>query len=125
MKPVGAPLPCIAGNAVQSEPIRWEGAGRAWRSETVLTCVAGGKLTLPDIAEMPSVRRQLIAPRIELLLETAARRIFPLRFSGQPLARPCAVSGRVVPGDMHDGVIVSISDRCVRSLGMTPVRAVH
>src|SRR5207248_11116951 len=74
IKPVGAPFPCVARNPEQSVSVRRERARPRCRGESVLTGIVLGKFALPDVAKMAAARRQLVAPRIELLFETPARR---------------------------------------------------
>ena len=38
---------------------------------------------------------------------TAARRVFPFGFGGQPAAGPLAISGGLIPGHSHDGIFLA------------------
>src|SRR5439155_358558 len=70
-----------------------------------------------------SAGRQLIAPHITLAIQPVARGEFPLRFGGQAFARLFAAGDRVVPRDVHDGMLLAPADVRVRPFGVTPVRA--
>ena len=60
---------------------------------------------------------------IPLPIEPAARGELELRFGRQPLARPLRVGQRVLPGDVHDRMILAALRCAARPLGMPPVRA--
>src|SRR6266545_4442300 len=100
MEPVGAPLPRIAGDGAQAVAVGWERVHRAGRGVAVVSAVVVRELSLPDVAQVPSTGSQLVAPRVDLLLQAAARGVFPLRFGRQALACPARVGGGVVPGDV-------------------------
>src|SRR5690606_1825772 len=81
------------------------------------------EFALPDIAEMPAAGRQLIAPRIQFLLQSAPSGIFPFGLRRQTFSGPGAVSGSVIPGNMHDRMVEAFSNIGSRSFGPPPAGA--
>ena len=68
---------------------------------------------------------QFITPRIDGLLQPAARRHFPFGFGRQPCPRPLAVSAGVIPGNMHHGMIEPVENRARRSFRLGPIGMRH
>jgi hypothetical protein len=124
-EPIRAPFPSVAGDRPDSEAVGWEGIHGTGASIALLTGVNARKFSLPDVAEVLASRPQLVPPRIELLFETPARRIFPLSLRGKSLSTPVRKRNGVVPGDMHDGVIGSAGYIRSRSFRCIPICARH
>ena len=80
VEPVGAPLPYVAGDRVKAEGVGWKAVDRTCAGEAIFGSVDTRELTLPDVAEVLAVRGKIIAPGIELLLESAASGVLPLGF---------------------------------------------
>ena len=104
-KPIRTPLPHITRHRIQPKSIRRKASHRTSSRPSILSRIHPWKLPLPDIAQMPSLRRQLIAPRIQLLLQPTPRGILPLRLRRQRLPRPGRISRRIIPGDMHHRIL--------------------
>ena len=82
VEPVSTPFPNIAGDGVETVAIGRKAVDRAGSGVTVFGCIFLWKFALPDVAPMRAARNKLVAPRIKLLLQTATRCKFPLRFGG-------------------------------------------
>ena len=98
-----------------------------WRrtSAAIVGCVVIGKVALPDVAAVFARRCQFITPRIDGLLQPAARRHFPFGFGRQPCPRPLAVSAGIILGNMHHGMIEPVENRARRSLWLGPIGMRH
>ncbi len=105
MKPVGAPLPHVAGDRVQPVAVGRESIDRAAPAIAVFAGVVTGKLALPDVAQMLSAGSEFVSPGVELLFEAAAGGVLPLRLRRKRLRCPCRVSGGIVPRNMHHRMI--------------------
>ena len=73
---------------------------------------------------MLSIGRQVIAPGIELLLQSTACGELPFGFGRQALAGPVGISNRIVPGDLHDGMGRAVIDVRAGAFGVAPVGCV-
>ena len=82
MKPIRAPFPCISAYREQSVPVRRKRHHRRCSGVSVFGEIAHGKIALPDVAQMTSAGRQIIAPRKSFLVEAATRGEFPFRLRG-------------------------------------------
>ena len=124
-EPVRAPLPHVAGHGVEAEGVGRKAVHRARAGEAILGGVDARKFSLPDVAHVFAGRGELVAPRVELLLEASARGVLPLRLGGQRPARPGGVGRRVVPGDVHHRMARPVVHMRAGPLGMAPIRAGH
>lgn len=124
-KPIGTPLPRITGNRIDSKPIRRERIYRASPGIAIFSSIVIWELALPDIAAMFSVRPQLIAPRIEFLLQASARGIFPLGFCRQTLSRPLRKRDRIAPGNMNYRMILTSQQIRPRPFRSIPLGAAY
>src|SRR5438552_12180185 len=68
---------------------------------------------------------ELIAPRVRIAIESAARGKFKLRFGGQTFSDPFAVGQRIVIGDVRDRIFLFLLYVAVRPGWMSPVRAFY
>src|SRR4029078_10430538 len=100
------PLPDVArgaGQAVAVGGVRRHG-GR--REEPVVAAVVRGEGALPDVAHPPDAWGELVAPREAGAVQAAPCGVLPLGVAGQPLPGPGCVRLGVVPGDVHDGMVL-------------------
>ena len=67
----------------------------------------------------------LVSPGKDRALETAARRVLPLRLAGQLLAGPARVSLGVLVGDVRHGMILALGVVAQRPPRMAPIGAGH
>src|SRR5581483_2876971 len=107
IEPVGTPLPDIARHIVKAVTVRREAAHRRAPLEAVFTGVETGEAisfirenSLPPVGDRPAAGPQFIAPDKLFSNQPAARRVFPLGFSRQPLPRPPRISRRVIPRNL-------------------------
>src|SRR5271156_5846129 len=91
VKPIRTPFPHVAGDGVKTTAIRWKAVYRTRSCIAILCSIVCRKPTLPDVASMLAVGSELIAPRIQLLLEAASCRVLPLGFGRQICSRPSRV----------------------------------
>src|SRR5687768_18358109 len=68
---------------------------------------------------------ELIAPRIELAGQPAARRELPFRFHGQAPAGPFRVGLRILVGHVHDRITPFPHDCAARAERMSPARSLR
>src|SRR5438105_15528727 len=122
--PVRAPLPDIARRVVQPVSIRLECIDGRRREVAVVAGIDVRKASLPDIAAMLAAGFQFVAPRIALVLQTAARGTLPFGFGRQPLAGPARIRGSIAPRDVHDRMLFSIADARIRTFGPAPAGAI-
>ena len=120
LEPVGAPLPDVASDGVEAEGVGREAVDGAAAAVAVFGGVDAGKLALPDVAEVFSVRGEVVAPGVELLFEAAAGSVLPLGFGGEGFAGPGGVGGGVVPGDVDGGMVGAVVDVGAGAFGMLP-----
>src|SRR6476646_4363772 len=90
-KPVGRPLPDVAGDVVEAVAVRGKAADGRGALVAVELQVLPGELALPGVRHRLAVREVLVAPREYRSLETAAGGELPLGFGGQVLPRPRGV----------------------------------
>ena len=86
------PLPHISSHVIQPVAIGGKTFHHRCTRETIVRRVLTGKLTLPCVATLGEqlITHGLIAPHIDFLRESSARRILPLGFRRQSFARPLA-----------------------------------
>src|SRR5690606_37519877 len=123
--PVGGPLPDVADHLPQPIAVRFEGAHGGGGEPAVFESVRAREDALPDVRSPTAVVDLLVAPRVLLLIQPAPRGIFPLGLGGQAPAGPPTVGLRIVPTDVHRGVIAQTLDARVSSARTTPVGAAH
>jgi hypothetical protein len=109
-KPVRAPLPCIANHGIQTELVCWKRCHGASAGIPILGCVLTRKVALPHITQVSASWSEFIAPRKELLLETASRTILPLLFCWQAPLRALGEGKRVIRAHMHYRRVQTIID---------------
>jgi hypothetical protein len=78
-EPVGAPLPDVSADVVETEAVRLIRVDRCGAWIAVGFGVARGELSLPRIAPMYPSRVELVSPGEVLPLDPAPGCIFPLR----------------------------------------------
>lgn len=125
IEPILTPLPGVAHHVMQSIGVRRERGNRCRTHEPIFAEVRLRENSLPDIAHVPSIRCEVVTPRVGFLFEPPASRELPLGFGGQPVPRPFAVSGCIGPRDMHNRVIQPGSDRTLAALGTIPPCPFH
>src|SRR5262249_29003321 len=123
--PIRTPLPDIAAHVVEAEAVRRERADGRCPLIPVLFAVLPRKASLPDVRGPLAARLQLVAPRIAVAIQAAARREFKLGFGRQSLARPFRVGHRVVPRDLDCGMTFAPLQIAPRPFGAFPIRAGH
>src|ERR1700677_1760386 len=82
IKPIGTPLPNIACDGMETIAVRRKAIHQTGSGVTVFGGIFVRKFALPDIAQVRAAWNEFVTPRIKLLLQTAARCIFPLRLGG-------------------------------------------
>src|SRR5262249_55476793 len=68
VEPIGAPFPGVAGDGKDAKSISGKRVDGRDARKTIFGRIAHRKFALPDVAEMPAARCQLVAPGIEFLL---------------------------------------------------------
>src|SRR5690606_4667204 len=102
-----------------------ERAGGCGGQPAVLERVRGGEHALPDVGPPTPGVDLLVAPRVLPLLQSAPRGVLPLGLGGKASTGPHAVRLRVVPADVHDGMIAQALDAREGPAGAAPVRAAY
>src|SRR3954447_1983895 len=97
---VARPFPHVARHVDQPVAVGLEGTGRRGAGVAVAQQVLPRELTLPGVGHHPSARCELVAPGEDGALETAARRVLPLRLRRQRLAGPGGIRLRILVGDL-------------------------
>lgn len=115
--PVRAPLPEVAGHVVEPEAVGPVGVGRCGAAKAVLGGVPGGKMSLPDVATVPTTGGELVAPRVTASYRSPSGRVLPFDLCGQPQPRPVAVGGSVVPGHLHHRMLLAAARRTAGPFG--------
>jgi len=92
-EPIVAPLPGVAGDAVEAVAVGRVGVDGRGAGVAVFGGVVLGKAALPDVAEVLAVGSEVVAPGIDGLIEAAAGCVLPLGFGGQTLAGRGGPSG--------------------------------
>src|SRR5271170_4588958 len=121
--PVACPLPYVAGHVVKAIRICRELRNWSQACEAVGAGVLIGEVSLMGIGHPFSVGAKVVSPDEGLAGLAATRGEFPLRFGGQPLARPFCVGQCIFVRDLHDGVVIFTLDVAVWSERVAPVRA--
>src|SRR5437016_4618336 len=80
-------------------------------------------MALERVRHRLAVGTEGVAPDIRLLREATAGGILPLRLGGKPLPRPTGVGQRVLPADLHDGMVLATGNAAAGTLWMAPTRA--
>ena len=119
------PLPHISSHVIQPVAIGGKTFHHRCTRETIVRRVLTGKLTLPCVATLGEqlITHGLIAPHIDFLRESSARRILPLGFRRQSFARPLAIRERINKRDMHNRLIQRRVNRRRWSSWMLPISA--
>ena len=123
--PVHAPLPGVSRDAAEAEPVRGEGVCGSYTGKPVLAGVLVGKITLPDVAAVPSSRGKFVSPGISLPHQAAARRVLPFGFGWQALSSPLAECLGICPGNVGHWMIPAAFELRSRAFGPPPGRAFH
>jgi len=97
VKPIVAPFPRVASDAVESVAVWFEAPDGAGAGEAIGAGVLLGEASLPNIAAVFVEGGEVVAPRIRFLIESAACRIFPFGFGWETFLCPGAVGHRIVP----------------------------
>src|ERR1700729_3018671 len=100
-KPVRTPFPCITRHRIEAVIVRREGINRACSGVPVIPSIELWEFPLPNVAEMPAVWAEFVAPRVELLNESTPGRELPFCFSGKPSTGPLRVREGIIPGDVN------------------------
>ena len=101
-----------------------KGVGGGGADKAVAAAIARWKLPLPDVAgQKVGIVGLAIAPGKARPLATAGGRIFPFSLRRQAAAGPGGEGDRVVPGDMHDGMLAPSDQVRMRPLGPLPTGA--
>src|SRR5262245_61370999 len=119
--PVGTPLPDVAAHVVEPEPVWWECRHRRCAGVAVGAAISYGEPSLPCVRGSSAARSQLIAPRIEISLESAACRELELRFRRHTLARPLRIRRYILEREMHDRMIHAVLNAAAGSFRVLPV----
>lgn len=85
-----------------------------------LSSVLPGKPTLPGLCHDLPAWGKLISPNVFGAFQSAARRVFPLRFSWEFAAGPFRISAGIFIRDLNDGVIFSAFNGAVFAFRMLP-----
>src|SRR5262249_9108165 len=120
LRPLGAPLPGVAGHVVQPVSVGRVRFHRRQAGVAVLAAVAAGKLALPGVGHPLAAGAQFVAPVVALAVQPAAGGPLPLGLGGQLFAGPVGVGGGVLVADVDDRVIVLALDGGARPLGVPP-----
>ena len=91
VEPVGAPLPGIADQIIESETVCSEAVDRRCTLEAVFAAVVTREFTLPDVAAMLTVDDECVAPGKVLLGQATTRREFPFGFRREAAVGPRAI----------------------------------
>ena len=111
-EPIPTPFPDVSGHLGETKTVDPIGAGGSGSIVAIGFGVGFGKITLPNIHAVFPVRFEVITPRETVTeLDAAASRVFPLGFGGEALAGPRGVGHRIMPGDVHHGMIFSACER--------------
>src|SRR5262249_15835462 len=110
-------------HVVQAIPVGWEGTNGGRPLEAVLPGVFDRENPLPVVGHALAVRLQLVAPRILLAIESAARRELPFGLRGQALTRPAAIGHCVDPANVDHRVLFTPLDAAAGPFGMFPARS--
>ena len=94
---------------------------RPGASVPILPGVGGGELPGPGVGVELVAWLPLVAPGKEAVRLTVPTRHLPLGLGGQPLARPPAELGGVVPRHMDHGVAAPVLYSRALAFGMSPV----
>ena len=123
--PIGAPFPRIARHIVEAVRVSRKRSHRRDPAKAIVLGIFVRESAFPNVGHPTAVDREIVTPRVACARESAAGGKFPLRFRGQPLARPGRISGGILISDVQDGVLVVAHDRTVRPRRMTPIGAGH
>jgi hypothetical protein len=91
----------------------------------ILGKVLPREFALPGVRQMPSTRREFIAPGIFAVAAGTTRRPFPFGFGRQLPACPAGIRLDVGVGHVHHRMILATVQRTARPLRMSPVGARH
>src|SRR5690349_17031996 len=83
------------------------------------------KWPLPIMAHILAARILLIAPAVELTVESAASSELPFRLGRQALFCPATIGLCVFPADVHDGVIFLADNIASRTRWVLPASSKH
>ena len=123
--PVGRPLPDVSDHVVNAIAVRRKSRNRRGAIKTIGAEILLREFALPGVGKVLASGRELVAPGIFSLVQSAARREFPFRLGRQILAGPSCVGERVGIGDVHHRMFVERVDVAFRSIRMPPVSTLH
>src|SRR5262249_40045879 len=113
--------PNIARHVVKAKTVWRKGLHGARAIETVSARIVIREFTLPGVRWRMLFIARLVTPNVIHLFFPATSGKLPLRLGRHMLARPFGISNRVIPRNLHDGIIVAPLDITVWPLGMSPI----
>ncbi len=123
--PVGAPMPRIACDVVESKPIWRIGFNGRESEKSIVSAIASRERALPVVGLILLVGHQLVSPGVAAITDSGPGSKFVFGFGGQPLASPGGVGRGVIPRNMHNRIVFSAHQRAVWAFGMLPVCTLH
>jgi len=121
---IPTPLPDVSGHLVEAVGIGTVAFCGSGAEVPVGEGILGGKDTLPDVHAMFALRLEIVAPRVALLVKTAAGGVFPFGLGGEAFSGPGAVGDGVVPRHVDDWMVAAVFEVGAGPLGAAPGSAI-